>query len=110
MTITDVTTSELLYRNAWATDHALTESGRHANGCAARTRWQRKNENNHGRKNYGYHLAHNCGHGQPYLALVLLLLNRLAFLCHTFLNLCDEQQRCGRAARAARPSSTPCKP
>jgi len=38
VTITDEATGERLYRNAWATDHALTESGLHDFVTAARTR------------------------------------------------------------------------
>ena len=53
-------------------------------------------------KNYGYHLEHNFGHGQHYLALVLVLLNLLAFLFHTVLDLCDEQYRRVRTELATR--------
>lgn len=102
VTITDQDTAALLYRNAWATDHALTESGLHDFVLAARTRWKSENENNNVLKNYGYHLEHNFGHGQQYLALVLVLLNLLAFLFHTALDLCDEQYRRVRAELATR--------
>jgi hypothetical protein len=93
---------ELIYRNAWATDHALTESTLHAFVVAARTRWKSENEHNNVLKNYGYHLEHNFGHGQQYLALVLVLLNLLAFLFHTVLDLCDEQYRRVQVELAAR--------
>jgi hypothetical protein len=53
-------------------------------------------------KNYGYHLEHNFGHGDQYLALVLAMLNLLAFLFHTVLELCDEQVRRVRAELAVR--------
>jgi len=102
VTITDEATGALLYRNAWATDHAVTESGLHAFVIAARTRWKSENENNNVLKNYGYHLEHNFGHGQQYLALVLVLVNLLAFLFHTVLDLCDEQYRRVRAELATR--------
>ena len=102
VTITNEATGELLYRNAWATDHALTESGLHAFVVAARTRWKSENENNNVLKNYGYHLEHNFGHGQQYLAMVLIMLNLLAFLFHTTLDLCDEEYRRVRAELAAR--------
>ena len=102
VTITAEATGERLYRNAWATDPTLTESGLHDFVTAARTRWKSANENNTVRKNYGYHLEHNFGHGQQYLALVLVMLNLLAFLFHTVLDLCDEQYRRVRIARAAR--------
>jgi hypothetical protein len=77
VTITNAATGELLYRNAWATDHALTESGLHDFVVAARTRWKSENENNNVLKNYGYHLdlrqlrprpavpGHGAHHAQP---------------------------------------------
>jgi hypothetical protein len=102
VTITDETSGELRYHNGWATDHALTESGLHDFVVAARTRWKSENENNNVLKNYGYHLEHNFGHGQQYLAQVLVLLNLLAFLFHTTLDLCDAAYRRVRAELAAR--------
>ena len=69
---------------------------------AARTRWKSENENNNVLKNYGYHLEHNFGHGDQYLALVLVMLNLLAFLFHTVLELCDEQYRRVRLELAVR--------
>ena len=49
---------------------------------------------------------------QQYLALVLVMLNLLAFLFHTTLDLCDEAYRRVRDCNSppARPSSTMCKP
>jgi len=93
---------ELLYRNAWATDHALNPATLYTFVVAARTRWKSENENNNVLKNYGYHLEHNFGHGKQYLAMVLVLLNLLAFLFHTVLDLCDEQYRRVRAELAVR--------
>ena len=69
---------------------------------AARTRWKSENENNNVLKNYGYHLEHNFGHGGQYLAMVLVMLNLLAFLFHTVLDLCDEQYRRVRCELATR--------
>jgi len=99
-----ITTPEgaLLYHNAWATDHALSPAALHAFVLAARTRWKSENENTNVLKNYGYHLEHNFGHGDQYLALVLVMLNLLAFLFHTVLELCDEQYRRVRAELAVR--------
>lgn len=102
VTITEEATGQLVYRNAWATDHVLTESGLHDFVVAARTRWKSENENNNVLKNYGYHLEHNFGHGQQYLAQTLVMLNLFAFLFHTVLDLCDEQYRRVRAELAAR--------
>lgn len=102
VTITDAATGELLYRNAWATDHPLDDQALHPFVTAARTRWKSENENNNVLKNYGYHLEHNFGHGHQYLALVLVLLNLLAFLFHTVLDLCDEEYRRVRAELGTR--------
>jgi hypothetical protein len=101
-TITDAATGELLYRNPWATDHALTASERHDFVVAARTCWKSENEHTNPLKNYAYHLAHNFGHGQQELAPVLELRNRRAFLFHTVLDLCDAQYRRVRTELAAR--------
>ena len=38
----------------------------------------------------GYHLEHNFGHGQQYLAMTLITLNLLAFLFHTVSHLTDK--------------------
>ena len=80
----------------------MTESGLHDFVVAARTRWKSENENNNVLKNYGYHLEHNFGHGQQYLALVLVMLNLLAFLFHTTLDPRDEAYRLVRIELAAR--------
>ncbi len=56
-----------------------------------RARWKIENENNNVLKTKGYHIEHNFGHGNQYLASVLLSLNLLAFLFHTVLDLVDEQ-------------------
>jgi hypothetical protein len=102
VTITHAATGELIYRNAWATDHALDAQTLRPFVIAARTRWKSENENNNVLKHYGYHLEHNFGHGEAYLALVLVMLNLLAFLFHTVLDLCDEPYRRVRAELATR--------
>jgi hypothetical protein len=102
VTITDEVSGEPIYHNAWATDHHLDDQSLRSFVIAARTRWKSENENNNVLKNYGYHLEHNFGHGQQYLAMVLVMLNLLAFLSHTVLDLCDEQYRRVRAELATR--------
>jgi hypothetical protein len=102
VTIMDEATGELIYHNTWATDHALDDQSLHRFVSAARTRWKSENENNNVLKNYGYHLEHNFGHGEQYLAMTLVMLNLLAFLCHTVLDLCDEQYRRVRAELVTR--------
>jgi hypothetical protein len=83
VTITDAATGESIYRDAWATDHLLTEPTLHAFVVATHTRWGSENENNNVLlRNYGYHLEHNYGHDERYLALVLLaFLFRTARIC-----------------------------
>lgn len=49
-------------------------------------------------KNHGYHLEHNFGHGQRYLAQVFVVLNLLAFAFHT---VCDSLEELWKQARAA---------
>jgi hypothetical protein len=93
VTIVAEASGELLYHNGWATDHPLQPDGLRSFVTAARTRWKNENESHNVLKHYGYHLEHNFGHGQQYLALVLVLLNLLAFLYHTVLDLCDELYR-----------------
>lgn len=102
VTITAAATGEVRYRNAWATDHELTDQNLHRFVISGRTRWKNENENNNVLKNYGYHLEHNFGHGHQYLAMILVLLNLLAFLFHTALDLCDELYRDVRNALATR--------
>ena len=102
VTITDEATGERIYHNAWATDHDLDDQSVRGFVSAARTRWKNENENNNVLKNYGYHLEHNFGHGEQYLALVLVMLNLLAFLFHTVLDFCDETYRRVRSALASR--------
>ena len=58
-----------------------------------RARWKSENETNNVLKTMGYHLEHNFGHGQHFLANFLVTLNLLAFLFHTLLDLLDEQYK-----------------
>jgi hypothetical protein len=46
----------------------------------ARTRWKIENETFNTLKNQGYHLEHNYGHGNKYLATNFAILTFLAFL------------------------------
>jgi hypothetical protein len=102
VTITDAASGEQLYHNAWATDYTLDEPLLGAVVAAGRAHWKSENEGNNVLKNYGYHLEHNFGHGQQYLALILVLLNLLAFLFHTVLELCDALYRRLRTELATR--------
>lgn len=90
LTIVQEDTGEQLYHNAFATNHRLTNETVAPIVAAGRARWKIENENNNVLKNYGYHLEHNFGHGERYLSMILVLLNLLAFLLHTVLDLCDQ--------------------
>ncbi len=89
LTIINEQSGELIYRNAFATNHALTAQNVAEVVRCGRARWKTENENHNTLKNRGYHLEHNFGHGQQYLSSTLLTLNLLAFLLHTLLWLCD---------------------
>jgi hypothetical protein len=53
-------------------------------------------------KTKGYHVEHNFGHGQQYLAAVMLSLNLLAFLFHTVLEWSDDKYALLRRVLARR--------
>jgi hypothetical protein len=53
-------------------------------------------------KTKGYHLEHNCGHGQQNLSAVLATLNLLAFACHTVCGLAGQAWRAAMSAVGTR--------
>jgi len=89
LTITHEKTGEVIFRNAFATDFDILETTVEAIVRDGRARWKIENENNNILKTKGYHLEHNYGHGDLFLASFLLTLNLLAFLFHTVLHLAD---------------------
>ena len=93
LTITHAQTNEQLYHNAFVTNHPLTAETVVDIVRIARARWKVENEHNNVLKTKGYHLEHNFGHGQQYLANFLVTLNLLAFLLHTLFELFDDQYR-----------------
>ena len=93
VTITHSKTGEQLYYNTFVTNHQLTAQTVVPIADAGRARWKVENENNNILKTRGYHLEHNFGHGEEYLASFLLTLNLLAFLFHTVLDLVDAKYR-----------------
>lgn len=102
LTITSEATNEVLYQNAFATNHQLTALTVRPTVTAGRARWKVENEGYNVLKNQGYHLEHNYGHGQKYLSAVLVTLALLAFLCHTVLQLVDRPYQRLRAELATR--------
>ena len=97
LTTTD-TAGNVLYKNAFITNHSIQSDNVTALVAAGRARWKVENENNNVLKTKGYHLEHNFGHGQQHLSSLLLTLNLLAFLYHTVLELLDSAYRVVRDA------------
>jgi hypothetical protein len=89
--VTHAQTGEILYRNAWVTNHSLTIHNVPEVCKAGRTRWKVENENINVLKNHGYHLEHNFGHGKVHLANILFTINLLAFLVHTVLYIANDE-------------------
>lgn len=102
LTIISEATNEVLYHNAFATNHQLTKLTVRPTVTAGRARWKVENEGFNVLKHQGYHLEHNYGHGQKYLSTVLVTLALLAFLCHTVLQLVDRPYQRLRAELATR--------
>lgn len=86
-----------LYKNAFATNHLISDGTVEAIVLAGRTRCQVENENNNTLKTKGYNLEHNFGHGKQHLSSLLATLNILSLLFHTLLELLDDKYRLLRA-------------
>lgn len=84
---------EILYKNAFITDHIITAENVTSIVRSGRARWKIENENNNTLKTKGYNLEHNYGHGDDHLSTVLVTLNILAFLIHTLMEFIDEKYR-----------------
>lgn len=95
-------TGELIYKNAFITDFEITAMTVEAIVRDGRARWKVENEHNNVLKTKGYHIEHNFGHGNQYLAALLLSLNLLAFLFHTVADLVNEHYRAVRQALGRR--------
>ena len=102
ITITHTGTKENLYKNAFMTDFPIDLANAAIIVEAGRARWKVENENNNVLKTKGYHLEHSYGHGKQFLSSVMVTLNLLAFLLHTFLELVDSKYQAIRKTLAAR--------
>jgi hypothetical protein len=80
---------KVVYKNAFATNHDITNDNVIEIAAAGRARWKVENENNNTLKTKGYNLTHNFGHGKQHLSTLLATLNLLAFLFHTVLDMSD---------------------
>jgi hypothetical protein len=90
ITITREDNGQRLYHNSFITNHQLSADNVVPIVRDGRARWKSENETNNVLKTKGYHLEHNFGHGQQFLANFMITLNLLAFLFHTLLELLDE--------------------
>lgn len=86
-------TGKIIYKNAFITDHFISQENVAEVVLAGRARWKIENENNNTLKTKGYNLEHNFGHGKQYLSQLLLTLNLIAFLFHTLLHLIDQRYK-----------------
>jgi hypothetical protein len=99
---TTTESGQVVYTNAWATSHLITDDTIGSLVTAGRSRWKIENENNNVLKTKGYHFEHNYGHGQQHLSALLASLILLAYLIHTVLDWMDERYRTVRAILPSR--------
>jgi hypothetical protein len=93
---------KVLFCNAWATSHRITDDNVAELASAGRARWKIENENNNTLKTKGYHFKHNFGHGQQHLSNLFATLILLAFLAHTTLDWVDAPYRAVRETLPSR--------
>jgi hypothetical protein len=93
---------KVLNKNAFVTDHRITDTNIEDMILCGRARWKIENENNNTLKTKGYNLSHNFGHGKKYLSSMLATLNILAFLMHTLLEFMDSNYKILRQRLSAR--------
>lgn len=102
----EITTTQshgtVIYRNAFATNHRITEANVREIVADGRARGKTENENHNILKTKGYHLEHNFGHGKKHLASVLVTFNLLACVFHTVLGRFDQRFRQLRQALGTR--------
>ena len=95
-------TGEILFKSAFITNFAISDKNVAQITRSGRARWENENESHNTLKNQGYNLEHNFGHGDLYLSMVLLCLNLLAFLTHTFMEISDSIYQAVRHELGAR--------
>ena len=102
VTVINQQTGAIRFKSAFITNFAISDQNVAQVIRSGRARWKLENESHNTLKNHGYHLEHNFGHGDRYLAMILLCLNLLAFLTHTFMELSDALYRTVRHELGAR--------
>lgn len=93
VTVLNEQTGVILFKSAFITNFAISDSNVALIIRCGRARWKNENEGHNILKNHGYHIEHNFGHGDRYLSMILLCLNLLAFLTHTFMEISDSIYR-----------------
>lgn len=91
--VTTANDGEVVFRNAWATSHRVTDDNVETLAAAGRSRWKIENENNNTLKTKGYNFEHNFGHGKQYLSNLFATMILLSFLVHTTLDWIDGPYR-----------------
>ena len=86
----------MVFHNAWATSHHVTDNNVSTLVAAGRSRWKIENENNNTLKTKGYNFEHNFGHEKQYLSNLFATMILLAFLVHTTLDWVDRPYRAVR--------------
>jgi hypothetical protein len=100
--VTSDADGKVLFSNAWATSHGITDDNVAELAAAGRARWKIENENNNTLKTKGYHFEHNFGHGKQHLSNLFATLILLAFLVHTTLDWIDASYHTVRDALPSR--------
>jgi hypothetical protein len=100
--VTSDADGKVLFSNAWATSHGITDDNVAELAAAGRARWKIENENNNTLKTKGYHFEHNFGHGKQRLSNLFATLILLAFLVHTTLDWIDASYHTVRDALPSR--------
>jgi len=90
VTVINSKTQKRIYHNSFITDFEINNANIEKIIQTGRSRWKVENENNNVLKTKGYHLEHNFGHGNMFLASTLVTLNLSAFLSHIFLEFTDK--------------------
>lgn len=89
------------YDNSFITDLPVTAATVAEPAARGRARWKIENETFNVLKTNGYNLEHDFGHGKETLCSVLVVLNLLAFACHTVARLAVLAWREAVTARGA---------
>lgn len=95
-------TGKILFKSAFITNFTIADHNVDKITRSGRARWKNENESHNTLKTQGYNLDHNFGHGDCYLSMVLLSLNLLAFLTHTFMQMSDSLYKLIRQELGAR--------